>query len=80
MGEIGFMQGRLCEPVGGKIQAFPWDHWRDEFPLAQRLGFPLLEWTLDQEGLHDNPIMTDVGRAEIRTLCARHSGRNQLER
>jgi hexulose-6-phosphate isomerase len=45
MNEIGFMQGRLCAPVDGKIQAFPWDHWRDEFPLAQRFGFPLMEWT-----------------------------------
>ena len=72
MSAIGFMQGRLCAPVAGKIQAFPWDHWRDEFPNAQELGFPLMEWTLDREGLYDNPIMTEGGRAEIRTLCVRH--------
>ena len=27
---IGFMQGRLSPQVDGKIQAFPWVHWRDE--------------------------------------------------
>jgi len=75
MNEIGFMQGRLCAPVDGKIQAFPWDHWRDEFPLAQRFGFPLMEWTLDQERLHDNPVMTEGGRAEIRALSSRYGVR-----
>ena len=71
MSGIGFMQGRLCEPVGGKIQAFPRDHWRDEFPLAQELGFPLIEWTLDRDGLYDNPVMSEAGRSEIRALCSK---------
>ena len=44
---IGFMQGRLSPQVGDRIQAFPRDHWREEFPIAERLGFPLMEWTLD---------------------------------
>ena len=72
MSGIGFMQGRLCEPVGGRIQAFPQDHWRDEFPLAQELGFPLIEWTLDREGLYENPVMSEAGRAEIRALCSKY--------
>ena len=62
------MQGRLSPQVGSRIQAFPWAHWRDEFPLASTLGFRLMEWTLDDEGLHDNPLMTVAGRAEIREL------------
>ena len=33
---IGFMQGRLSAMVDGKIQAFPWNEWREEFPRAQR--------------------------------------------
>jgi len=65
---IGFMQGRLSPQVGSRIQAFPWSHWRDEFPLASTLGFRLIEWTLDDEGLHENPLMTVAGRAEIREL------------
>ncbi len=66
--EIGFMQGRLCDRVDGKIQAFPWRDWEKEFPLARQLGIPLMEWTLDQERLHENPLMTVTGRERIREL------------
>lgn len=66
---IGFMQGRLSPLVDNRIQAFPWDHWREEFPLAHQLGFARLEWTLDQEGLHLNPLMTPAGQAEIKDLA-----------
>jgi hexulose-6-phosphate isomerase len=69
---IGFMQGRLSSLVDGRIQAFPWTSWQQEFPLAEAHGFRLMEWTLDQEGLYDNPLMTAAGRAEIRLLCRRH--------
>jgi len=69
---LGFMQGRLSPMVNGKIQAFPADHWRDEYPEAARLGLPLVEWTLDHDGLDGNPLMSDAGRGEIRALGARH--------
>jgi hexulose-6-phosphate isomerase len=73
--EIGFMQGRLCDRIDGKIQAFPWRDWESEFPLAQELGLGLLEWTLDQERLRENPLMTAAGQARIRQLSARHGVR-----
>ncbi len=66
------MQGRLSPMVDGRIQAFPWEHWRDEFVLAGRHGFPTLEWTLDQERLSANPLMTPNGRREFRDLSAAH--------
>lgn len=69
---IGFMQGRLSAQVDGKIQAFPWSHWREEFALAQAAGFGLMEWTLDAERLYENPLMTNTGRAEITELKSRH--------
>lgn len=69
---IGFMQGRLSPMVNGKIQAFPWDHWRQEFSFAQHHGFPLMEWTLDQDRLYENPLMTPSGRREIRHLMAEY--------
>ena len=69
---VGFMQGRLSPPVDGKIQAFPAAHWRDEYPIAQELGLWLMEWTLDQDDLARNPLMTTPGRAEIRSLGAQH--------
>ncbi len=72
MPRIGFMQGRLSPLVDGKIQAFPSDCWRAEFVLAERHSFPLIEWTLDHEGLSENPLMTRQGRAEIKALQQRH--------
>ncbi|HKU65879.1 MAG TPA: sugar phosphate isomerase/epimerase family protein [Rhizomicrobium sp.] len=72
MSEIGFMQGRLSPRVEGKIQAFPWDRWRDEFPIAEELGFRLMEWTLDHDRLAENPLMTAQGQAEIGALSQKH--------
>ncbi|MDR6533331.1 hexulose-6-phosphate isomerase [Caulobacter rhizosphaerae] len=69
---IGFMQGRLSPQIDGKIQAFPWPYWRDEFPLARDLGFARLEWTLDHDDLAANPLMTAEGQAEIIALSTAH--------
>lgn len=69
---IGFMQGRFSPLIDGRIQAFPWAHWRDEFPIAQQNGFRLMEWTLDQNRLYENPLLTSAGQAEIIALCRRH--------
>lgn len=66
---IGFMQGRLSEPVEGKIQAFPWLEWQQEFPVAAAIDLHLMEWTLDQERLYENPLMTEVGQNKICELC-----------
>ena len=63
---IGFMQGRLSPVVNDKIQAFPWDHWKQEFKMANKNGFNIMEWTLDQERLYDNPLMTKEGQQKIR--------------
>lgn len=70
--QIGFMQGRLCEPVDGKIQAFPWRDWEKEFPIAHTIDLHLMEWTLDQDRLYANPLMTTEGQNKIRTLCHKH--------
>ena len=69
---IGFMQGRLCDPVGGMIQAFPWDEWESEFSTAESIGLHNMEWTLDQERLYENPLMTEEGRARIISLSTQH--------
>ena len=70
--QIGFMQGRLCERVDSKIQAFPWRDWESEFPAASVIDLHLLEWTLDQERLNENPLMTDDGQEKIRGLCRQY--------
>lgn len=66
------MQGRLCERVNGKIQAFPWRDWEREFPAAAAIDLHLMEWTLDQERLRENPLMTTEGQEKIRTLCQKY--------
>jgi len=66
---IGFMQGRLSPLVNDSIQAFPWNHWREEFALASNLGIGLMEWTLDQERLFENPLLTTSGQKKIGDLC-----------
>jgi L-ribulose-5-phosphate 3-epimerase len=68
MARIGFMQGRLSPMVDGKIQAFPWKHWEQEFDAAAAIGMTLMEWTLDQERLRENPLFTSEGRARIAAL------------
>lgn len=69
---IGFMQGRLSPLINGRIQSFPWPCWQDEFPVAERHAFHLMEWTLDQDRLYENPLLMPAGQAEIRALCQRH--------
>ena len=66
------MQGRLCDCVEGKIQAFPWQNWESEFAAAKSINLRLIEWTLDQEKLYENPIMTAEGQKKIRRLCQQH--------
>jgi L-ribulose-5-phosphate 3-epimerase len=69
---LGFMQGRLSPLVEGRIQAFPWDCWQQEFATARSLGLDLMEWTLDQDRLYQNPLLTAAGQQEIRRLCHTH--------
>ena len=59
--------------VDGKIQAFPWDEWREEFPRAKALGLGRMEWTIDQDRLRDNPLTTGNGQTEIRDLSRQNA-------
>ena len=69
---IGFMQGRLSPMIEGKIQAFPWGCWQHEILAAKNIGISIMEWTLDQERLYENPIMTTSGQREILSLCNKY--------
>lgn len=66
------MQGRLSPIINGKIQEFPWNHWREEFYVASELGFSIIEWTLDQDRLYESPLMTKAGHADIKRLSNKH--------
>jgi L-ribulose-5-phosphate 3-epimerase len=70
---IGFMQGRLCDCVDGKIQAFPWKTWKSEFLSAKEINMNVMEWTLDQRRLYRNPLMTSKGQEIIRKLSVKYN-------
>ncbi len=72
MNPIGIMQGRLVPPVGGRIQAFPADNWRDEFARAATAGLASIEWIDESYGRDVNPLCSESGIAELRALSARH--------
>ena len=59
------MQGRLSPPIDNRIRAFPENFWRNEFHLAKKLGFELIEWVVDDES---NPIFDDMQINEILRL------------
>ena len=65
--KVGIMQGRLSKPINGKIQSFPKDTWREEFFLAKKIGFDLIEWVLDDD-LASNPIMDKEKFIEIKKI------------
>lgn len=66
------MQGRLSPQIEGRIQAFPWPWWQDEFGVAEQHGFSVMEWTLDQDRLYENPLLTVAGQTGINELRLRH--------
>jgi hexulose-6-phosphate isomerase len=65
---IGIMQGRLSPPTGGRIQSFPADSWREEFPRAREAGLNCIEWVYELDTEADNPLATEAGLGEIRNL------------
>jgi L-ribulose-5-phosphate 3-epimerase len=68
---IGIMQGRLSPPIGGRIQAFPAETWRDEFPKARAAGLTCIEWIHDPGEPQEDPLRSDAGVAEVRGLAER---------
>jgi len=63
---IGIMNGRLSEPISGKIQEFPKNTWKHEFEKASICGFELTEWIFD---IYDkNPLMNNDGIKEIKHI------------
>jgi len=68
MARLGIMQGRLSPPVNNNIQAFPVNHWRDEFSVCRHLGLACMEWIFEHPTLKDNPLCSDSGIQEIRSL------------
>ena len=73
MKRIGFMQGRLVNQVENKIQAFPFLEWEKEFAIAHKIGINIMEWTIDDHNLKENPLMSINGRDKIKQLCTKYN-------
>jgi L-ribulose-5-phosphate 3-epimerase len=71
--KLGTMQGRLVPPEAQRFQCFPKSRWREEFPLAAAAGLETIEWIYDAYGENANPLATDSGVDELKSLCTRHS-------
>ena len=69
----GVMQGRLSRKLGKRIQAFPKNKWQLEFPKAKKLGLKSIEWTIDSDDFHKNPIFSTKGRSIIKRLSKKYS-------
>lgn len=65
---IGIMQGRLSEPLDGKIQSFPKTTWREEFQKAVLAGLTSIEWIFEADEWDKNPISSYDGIKEINEL------------
>ena len=71
MNAIGIMQGRLSPPVGGRIQSFPAETWREEFSRAREAGLAGLEWVYEAETESANPLRSARGAEQVRALAER---------
>jgi len=69
---LGIMQGRLLPPIDDRVQCFPVDQWRAEFPRAGEAGLQCIEWIWGAFGTDACLIETDDGIAEIQELSSRH--------
>jgi L-ribulose-5-phosphate 3-epimerase len=66
--EFGIMQGRLSPPEDGRLQSFPRNSWRHEFARARQAGLAYIEWIYDAYGASENPLVSEVGIAELNAL------------
>jgi L-ribulose-5-phosphate 3-epimerase len=63
---LGVMQGRLLPKYKGRYQAHPVGYWQQEFAIASQLKLDCIEFILDLEDRHLNPLMSVQGVTEIR--------------
>lgn len=68
MRSYGIMQGRLTKPQGRGIQFFPFENWKNEFKIAADLGLNEIEFIFDYDRYEKNPLWTESGRAELRSV------------
>ena len=66
--KLGFLQGRLSRQKK-KIQQFPKNNWKNEYKFAKKLNFKIMEWTIDNYGFFQNPLINTEKHSIIKKLC-----------
>jgi hexulose-6-phosphate isomerase len=69
---IGIIQGRLTSSPNGRLQFFPKNNWRNEFPLAQKIGLAAIEPILETDDFLDNPLLNEAEIEELKMLSQRY--------
>lgn len=69
--KFGIIQGRLTQPIDGKIQCFPWGFWEQEFDTAQEIGINTIGFIFEEDRWQENPIWTEEGRAKLKQIMQR---------
>ena len=66
--KLGFLQGRLSRQKK-KIQQFPKNNWKNEYKFAKKLNFKIMEWTIDNYGFFQNPLINKEKHSIIKKMC-----------
>ena len=66
------MQGRLSPMIDNRIQSFPWKDWQKEFEIASKNNITTIEWTIDDDQLYENPLLTEEGIQDINFLTKKY--------
>lgn len=70
---IGIMQGRLLPKYHGRYQAHPLGYWKNEFPIASKIGLDCIEFILDFNDYKKNPLIYEGGVEEIKQISKKNN-------
>jgi hexulose-6-phosphate isomerase len=56
--KLGIIQGRLLPPVGGKIQEFPKDNWKEEFDILTKIDLEHIEFIVTKDSFFEFTNLT----------------------
>ena len=63
---LGIMQGRLSKaPPGESLDWFPAETWKDEFYIAEQIGFKYIELIIDRYSHRKNPLLKSDVHSDI---------------
>ena len=62
------MQGRLLPKYKERYQAHPLGYWKNEFPIASKLGLDSIEFILDYNNAEENPLLAPDGIESIQKV------------